>query len=1195
MLARIAAFEIRFQLRSPLFWISAAIFFLLAFAATTINEVQIGDRGNVHVNSPFALLQTVGIMNPLGIFVIAAFAAGAVLRDEESGFAPILRSTPLAPSDYLLGRFAGAALVAFMVLSFAAAGVLVGSWMPWLDPERVGPNRVVYYAWTLLLYSGPTIFVMSGGLFSLATLTRSMRATLIGALASVMALLLTLGLLRDPRYDAVTALIDPFGIGALRLATKYWTITERNQNLPALAGPLLQNRALWLTVALALLAILVRTFRFEAPAGRSRPDAVPPEAGTKATESAPSGPIVAERGTAWRQLLALARFDLAYVLRGPGFAVLLALGCANALAGLWLWTPLPGVAGFPVTRALVTVLQGSFTIFAWMSAIFYAGELAWRDREKRMHEMIDATPAPDWAHLLPKVLAIVVALAAVQAVSVLAAVAVQAMHGYSHFEIGHYLTWYFLPNLWTVVLVAVLAVFVQAIVPSKQLGWAVMLLFVVASIGLFSAGFEHSLYNYASSPDDPLSDMNGSGRFADSQWWVLGYWSACALLLAVLAFAMWPRGIERRLAPRVLRLRSRLAGPVGAVAALALCGWVGLGFWTYYNTNVLNRYWTAPGLDRWTADYERTLLPYESVPQPTIADVQLDVDLYPREVRVLTQGRYTIENRTGAALDTVHVRWHRRLTMEELQVDGARPERDFGDFHYRIYRFESPLKPGERAVIRFRTTLQERGFPNSRPLTRVVENGTFVDNTWIAPGLGIDRSDLLRDRSKRRKYGLAPDLRPPALEDEAARAHNILRRDSDWVTAQIRLTTDADQVPVAPGTTVSDETVDGRRTVRTRTDAPILNIFSMQSARYEVRRDTLPRPDGRQIALAVYYHPAHPYNVEAMLAAMRASIELYETEFSPFQFGQARILEFPAYETFAESFAGTVPYSEAIGFIVRRDDPEKFDLVTYVTAHEIAHQWWAHQLIGADKQGSEMLAESFAQYSALLVQEKLLGRDQVRRFLKYELDRYLRSRGGEVVEELPLARVEEQPYIYYQKGTLAMYWLKEAVGQDVVDRALRRMLQAYAFKPAPYPDARDFLRILREEAGPQHDALITDLFERITLYDVAVRQAQAARRPDGRFDVTLTVEAHKLYADGQGKETEAPLDEPFEIGVFDAEPGRAEFGPKSVLFFERRPLHSGQQAITVTVDREPKFAGADPYNKRIDRNSDDNVHAVDLR
>jgi aminopeptidase N len=287
-----------------------------------------------------------------------------------------------------------------------------------------------------------------------------------------------------------------------------------------------------------------------------------------------------------------------------------------------------------------------------------------------------------------------------------------------------------------------------------------------------------------------------------------------------------------------------------------------------------------------------------------------------------------------------------------------------------------------------------------------------------------------------------------------------------------------------------------------------------------------------------------------------------------------------------------MPYSEAIGFIVNARDPEKIDLVTYVTAHEVAHQWWAHQVIGASQQGSTMLSETFAQYSALLVMERLYGREQVRRFLKYELDRYLRSRGGEVVEELPLARVENQPYIHYQKGTLVMYWLKEVVGEDTVNRALARLIRAHAFKPAPYPNANDFLRLLREEAGPQHEALIADLFEHITLVDVKTTAARAVKRPDGRFDVTLEVEARKLYADGKGKETEAPLAEPFDIGVFTAEPGRKDFSAASVLVFERHAIRTGRQTLVLTVDREPKFAGVDPYNKRIDRNSDDNVTRV---
>jgi len=169
------------------------------------------------------------------------------------------------------------------------------------------------------------------------------------------------------------------------------------------------------------------------------------------------------------------------------------------------------------------------------------------------------------------------------------------------------------------------------------------------------------------------------------------------------------------------------------------------------------------------------------------------------------------------------------------------------------------------------------------------------------------------------------------------------------------------------------------------------------------------------------------------------------------------------------------------------------------------------------------------------------------------------------------------------------------VGEATLNRALQRLVQQHAFKPAPYPNTLDLLKLLREEAGPQHGQLIEDLFERITLYDMKARDAVVTKRPDGRYDVTFTVEGRKLYADGKGRETEAALDEAFDIGVFADEPGRKEFTSGSVLAFERRPMKSSAQQVTLVVDRAPKFVGVDPYNKRIDRNSDDNLARVEAR
>ena len=212
-----------------------------------------------------------------------------------------------------------------------------------------------------------------------------------------------------------------------------------------------------------------------------------------------------------------------------------------------------------------------------------------------------------------------------------------------------------------------------------------------------------------------------------------------------------------------------------------------------------------------------------------------------------------------------------------------------------------------------------------------------------------------------------------------------------------------------------------------------------------------------------------------------------------------------------------------------------------MTAHETGHQWWAHQVIGADMQGQTVLSETLAQYSALMVMERMYGIAEIRRFLKGSLDGYLRGRATDRIGEVPLARVEGQAHIRYQKGGMVMYLLRDVLGEEAVNRALRSLLQAYGLKGPPFATSRDLIDRLRAEASPEHQGLITDLFEKITLYDLKVTGGRTSRRPDGKWDVTIDVEARKLYADEKGVETEAPLDEALDLGVFTSEPGKHGF------------------------------------------------------
>jgi ABC-type transport system involved in multi-copper enzyme maturation permease subunit len=1193
MFRQIAGFELRYQARSPIFWVTTLIFALLTFGTIASDSVRIGGlEGNVKKNSPFAVAVTLQTMSLFAVFIMAAFVANVVVRDDETGYGQIVHSTRVSRFDYLFGRFTGAFAAGCLAFAGVPLALLLGSFMPWIDPETLGPFRPGDYLYAYLALSLPTLLVMAAFCFALATMTRSMLGTYVGVVALLMTYFVSLAFFSRPEFEWIVSLIEPFGIGAFGYMTKYWTAAERNTRLPEIAGVILWNRAIWFGLGFVFLAAAWRLYRPEQKGARSvrRPEAEPAAERVPAPER--GGQLAEPRhdsGTARTQLLALARFDMKAVFRSPAFFVLLGIGFVNSIGGLWFANQdLYGNPFYPVTRLMVQTLNGAFTMIPLIVAIYYAGELVWRGREQRTQELVDATPAPEWAFVLPKVLAIALVLLATVAAGMLAAIAVQIFRGYTRFELGNYVIWYVLPWTIDVTLFAVLALFVQVLVPHKFVGWLVMLLVLVSQIALGQLGYEHNLYQYAGGPNVPLSDMNGQGHFAADRGWFRAYWGAAAVILAALTNALWRRGDSGSLLVRLRALPRRLAGRAGRIAAAAAMAFLAVGGYIFYNTNVLNEYRTLVDDERRSAEYEKALLGFETVPQPRIVDVELNVEVVPRQLRVATTGRYTLENRQPAALREIHVRWARDTDLQRLDIPGGRLRQEFAGFNYRIYDVEPPLEVGARAEMRFATVREQRGFRNARNQVDIVGNGTFVNNLLVAPVLGMGREELLQDRAKRRKYGLPPELRLPKLEDEGARANHYLRRDSDWVTADITVSTDADQQAIAPGERVSETVADGRRVVRYRTSAPIMHFFSIQSAAYAVKH-------GRwnDVDLSVYYHPSHAYNVDRMMAAMNRSLDYFAANFGPFQFKQVRILEFPAYRTFAQSFAATIPYSEGIGFIASYEDPEKIDLVTYVTAHEVGHQWWAHQVMSGELQGMTVLVETLAQYSALMVMEHLYGPDQIRKFLKFELDRYLRSRGGEPIEELPLERVENQAYIHYQKGSLVMYLLKDIVGEDAVNRALRRLIGEFAFKAAPYPTSRDLLRHLRAEAGAEHQQLITDLFEKITLYDVKVASARKQPRADGTWDIALEIDARKLYADGEGRETEATLDEPFDIGIFTAEPGRKDFNQAAVLFFERKPIRSGRQTLNLVAAREPSFAGVDPYNKRVDRNSEDNVRAID--
>lgn len=1180
MLTAFLRFELRFWLRGMMLWVFFFIIGVLVFAATSTDKITVGaGLENTFRNAPFVVQNFYSIMGIFTLMMTTAFVNSAAGRDFASNTHQLLFTTPLRKRDYLLGRFLGSTAIAVIPFLGISAGILLSAVMPWNEAERWGPVVAAAHWKSILVFAIPNTLFSGAIVFTIAILTRSTATSFIGSLLLLTGYGVSEVLTQDLDNETIAALIDPFGARTFGLMTKYWTVADKNTLSLGWEGMLLWNRLLWLSIGALVFAFGYWRFSF---AERSRAGAAP-AAVDAAPAGSPSGtlelPTVRYRLAAWPQFVGLLRFEFWGLVRTTSFLVLLVAALLNTIPSLIFSTSEGyGNTFLPVTYRIVETIQGSLYIFLLAMITYYAGVLVWRERDARMDEITDAAPHASALTYTAKFTALLGVIAMIQALMMAIGIAFQASQGYTRYQLGLYASELFVYDFSLFVLQTVLAFFIHVLSPNKYVGYFSYIILLVAN-GLVWAPLNVAtrLVRYASRPPYTYSDFYGYGPYLQNWWSFTGYWLLIAAALALLTVACWPRGKQRRFAlSGTLRAATLVAG--GAAAA-----W---GGWLYYNTAVLNPLLGPETILNLQAEYEKTYKQFESLPQPRITSVRYHIELYPDRRELVVKADQQLINPHAAPLTAMHIVLDRDY-RHEIQMDGATVEKDDPRLSYRIYKLSPPLAPGEKRQLRLTTSFRPQGIQNTTPAVEVSPNGTFFNNT-ILPQIGYQTNYEIDNRNDRTKRGLPEKDLMPALERNCtARCRNTyISNNADWVSVETTIGTAADQIAIAPGSLTREWNENGRRYFHYRVDRDSLNFYSFMSARYAVARE-----EWNGIRTEVYYHPEHHWNVPKMMKAIQASLDYYTKNFGPYAHKQARIIEFPRVATFAQAFPGTMPYSEAIGFISKLDKPDDIDMVRYIVAHEMGHQWWAHQVSGADMQGGTLLSETLAQYSALMVMEKEYGRDMMRKFLEYEVDRYLAARGQERLKERPLLRVESsQGYIHYQKGSAAMYQLKEMIGEEAINRALRKVIAQYAYQPPPYPTSYALLDALAAETPAELRPLLKDLFEDITLFANRTTAATAKKRADGKFDVTIRIEARKYKADEKGNETEAPVADQIEIGAF-AKPEKGQRYGRT-LHRQRVPLRSGEAEFTFTVDELPDKAGVDPFRMLIDRVPSDNMKAV---
>jgi aminopeptidase N len=761
------------------------------------------------------------------------------------------------------------------------------------------------------------------------------------------------------------------------------------------------------------------------------------------------------------------------------------------------------VPGLPTTARVTALLNYSALRIVVMTLItLLAGQLVWRERDTRLNEIFDAVPVPDRVLLAGKYLGLALFLFTLQTALLAAGVAVQLRAGHSPLNAGLYLGVLYEDQLPDYCLFAAVAMALHVAVNGKYVGHLVGLLFLLYTCLAGRFGIEHKLLIFGSDPGLAPSVFYGS---------VLSCCPGCcssstgpgwALLGGVVAGGLLVRGSETGWRERLQRAGRGLRRSHPLAAALLLV--LGTGAAIFYNTNVLNAYRTVAGSREGQVQYERRYRKYAGTPQPHLTATMLHVEFYPDQRAALVRGTYQLKNGTGRPIDSLHLAVAPELETSHIRF--SRPARRVLSDRERghlIYAFGSPLRPGDSVTLRYQVRFAPRGFSNQGLALPMLDNGSYFRNAEWLPAVGYQAGRELGNDPLRRTYGLPPRPELSALDNALARADRAGR---EMIRFAATVGTAAGQTAIAPGSLRKKWREGDRQYFHYVADKPIRNLYHVYSAAYAVRTS---RWQG--IHTRIFHHPQSVLNLDRIESAMRASLAHYERHLGPYPYRQLSFVEYPDPGTGGISLPGTVGYSTNFAMLNPGADPRGFDLVFAVAAHEVAHQWWGHQLAPAPVEGAPLLSESLAWYSALGVVEEAHGSAHLQNLLDAMRQEYLtpRSRAG-----VPLLRATDG-FQGYRKGPLALYALRQYVGAERVNGALRNLLHEFRSGEPPFATALDLDAHLRAVTPDSLHYLLTDLFGTNTFWELRTKAARVQPAGDGHFLVTLDVLARKVQG-GRG-------------------------------------------------------------------------------
>ncbi|WP_192348651.1 M1 family aminopeptidase [Algoriphagus sp. Y33] len=1178
-------FELGYQLKTKAVYIFALGYFGFAFLMGSQGATPAG----VNYNSEYELFLKMGLISLGAVFSIMFFVVSAVQRDSKFGMEALIFSTPLSKPAFFFSRFLGAWLIGIPVLLIAIPGFHLGIAFSDLDPDRITAFYLrdsIPVAWMLLI---PSVTVCTVLLFAICLLTKNSLATyamavLIYALYFISALFLNSPLLANATPVTsddlvIAALADPFGLSAFFEQTNLWTPFQKNRQPISFLSLLGWNRILWMSISGLLLALSYFKFSFRAthqPHGKKKGQST--SARAKSAPNPLSSPIRVDICLNHYRtiLLSLLRQNLRFILKSTAFWAVMGTWSVLAITEIYSKIYAGGAydeSYFPASQLLLEQVQQPMYLFGILLLVFFSGELVWRAKSMKFHEILGATPTPNTYFFLSKLLSLISMTVLIIGVTVVIALCFQLAQGYLSMDSLALFSLFAYPGF-PLFFYAALFLLIHNFSKSNYLGMGISAIgFALFAGPLGTAlGLDHPLLKIGDLPPLNYSQQAGWGMNPVGFRILALLWTFLACSVILFSISNW-RGSLHRIAEKFKWNKSIRAG------LASFTGFIALACFCFYQINYVEDYQSRQGILDAKQRYELNYKKFEKDAVLNYSALKMNLALFPSRGTYHAVVEGTMKNNSGSPISKMLLTEKQELKKLSLQ-NAAEIIKEEESGVYQVV-FELPILPGEEIGFSFEIQTNPSLFSTN---PSIIKDGSYLNFRDFSPYFGYSKAREISDNQERKRRGLP--LKPDSFsspEHELRLEHSLMK-----VDFEAEISTAFPQIVLTSGDLIDQKTEGNRTIFKYKSAKKMMPVPAFFSGNYHVASL---RSGGK--LLKVYSLPAHAFASTETLAIMKTSLEMLSGTFGDYPDGELKIVEVPSYWGFG-GFAhpGMISMVEDNYFLVKPEPQFQFDLRHKRVIHEVAHQWFGHLLAPRNIPGATLFVEGFAKYAEALVMEKERGKAALWHLTDNANRTYFRGRAFASEAEPPLAKMQSQHYLAYGKSILGLLAIEELIGPEKLKSVIRKMVEENRNNPLPNVHVQDFLGGLKAISSPAEILLIEDWFEKVVHYEIKIKGVTTDLLSSGAFELKIAYSAKKLETRSDGSIQEIVMDEPITLSLLSAHPQEITSGSE-IIASRLYTLHSGDGELTVVSKVKPRWIGIDPWGTRPDANRRDNFYRID--